>query len=263
MNVSRSSREKPFASLDEYSIKIVKEGNNYKIAETNNISQKEAFIYKNKIKMKNRNDANLNLIIALRGLPSYIFSKDDKANIDKIQVPRRRFGIMNFSYGGDMLAITTVDKNCYIGVISIDDSLTVQGQNSGQNEGSGQEETENGGDDGIMEKPIGKEIVSMDILKNSTVNFMAFSKDEKFLVVQYSNDSIGNCIRLYRVDGGNMVKYKFEEKFPLDKVNVVFSSFDEDILNFDIVSKSKKDSSVNDIIGKWQLDLKEFKAARM
>ncbi|MBV4419764.1 hypothetical protein KM800_10600 [Clostridium tyrobutyricum] len=262
MNVCRSSKEKSFASLDQYSIKIIKEGNNYKISETNNIIQREVFIYKNKIRLKNKNDANSNLVMSLRGLPNYIFSKDDKANIDKIQVPRRRFGMMNFSYNGNLLAITSVDTNTYIGIISIDDSLIVQGQSGGDQEsGGGNEDTSQSQDD--METSIGKEITSIDILKNSKVNFMGFSKDEKFLALQYSNDSVNSCIRVYEVDGGDMVKYKFEENFPMDKVNVTFSSFDEDVLNFDVTAKSKQDDSINDIIGKWQLDFKEFKAIRM
>lgn len=263
MNVSRSDIEKPFASLDEYSIKIVKENNNYKIEETNNVPQEEAFIYKSTIKMKTKDTADVNLVMTLKSIPSYVFSKDDKANIEKIAVPRQHIGFMNFSYGGNLLAITTYDKNCYIGVIKIDESLATQGQQSGGDDGGsdGGEGSENKED--MMKKPVGKEITSMDILKNASVDFIEFSKDEKLLAVQYKNANVGSCIRLYKVDGGDMVKYKFEEKFPLDKVNIVFSSFGEDILNFDVVAKDKKNSSISNIVGKWQLNLKDFKATRM
>ncbi|MBP2033952.1 hypothetical protein J2Z42_002665 [Clostridium algifaecis] len=263
INVSRSDTEKAFASLDEYSIKIIKENNNYKVEETNNVVQKEAFIYKSAIKMKTKDTADVNLVMALKAVPSYVFSKDDKANIEKVPVPRHNFGFMNFSYGGKLLAVTTYDKNCYIGVIKIDESLVTQGQESG----SGSDSQDTGGGETKnkeeLEKPIGKEITSMDILKDVNVNFLEFSKDEKFLAVQYKTKDIGGCIRLYKVDGGDMAKYKFEDNFPLDKVNVVFSSFDEDTLSFDVLAKDKKNNSLSNIVGKWQLNLKDFKAVRM
>lgn len=267
LNISRTNTNKPFASLDQYSLKVIKEGHEYKISEIKSIVQEEAFIYKNKIRMKSKDKADTKLIMSFRSFPGYVFSKDDKAKIDKLPVPRRNIGILNFSYEGDMLAVTTCDSNCYIGVINIDQSLAVQGGQDAQ--GQGNEGATGGGmedeseSDSIVEVPIGQEIVTLDLLKGGKVDFMEFSKDEKLLAVQYSNAQVDNCIRMYKVDGGDMIDYKFEEKFPLDKVSVVFSSFDDDILNFDVIAKKSQDMSLSNIIGKWQLDLKSFEAVRM
>ncbi|WP_446898073.1 hypothetical protein ACSVC9_14105 [Clostridium sp. LBM24168] len=267
LNVSRTHTNKPFASLDQYSMKVTKEGQEYKISEIKTIVQEEVFIYKNKIRMKSKEKANTNLVISFKSFPGYVFSKDDKASINKLSVPKSNVDIMNLSYEGDMLAVTTYNGNCYIGVINIDQSLAVQAGESGQDQGQNSTDNENMEDsnesNGIVEVPIGQEIITLDLLKDSKVNFVEFSKDEKFLAVQYSSAQVGNCIRMYRVDGGDMIDYKFEEKFPLDKVNVVFSSFDEDIVNFDVVAKKNQDPSLSNIIGKWQLDLKSFEAVRM
>lgn len=267
LNVSRTYINKPFASLDQYSIKVTKEGQEYKISEIKSIIQEEVFIYKNKIRMKSKDKANTDLVMSFKSFPGYVFSKDDKANINKQPVPRHNIGIMNLSYEGDELAITTYDKNCYIGIINIDQSLAVQGGENGQGQGqsNGDDASMEDGSDsnGILEIPIGQEIVTLDLLQDSKVDLVEFSKDEKFLAVQYSNAKVHNCIRMYRVDGGDMIDYKFEEKFPLDKVDVVFSSFDEDILNFDVIAKKDQDPSLSNIVGKWQMDLKNFETVRM
>ncbi|WP_207719466.1 hypothetical protein [Clostridium sp. cel8] len=264
IDVSRSYIDEPFASLDKYSIKVVKENNEYKISKIDNAVEQEAFVYKNKIRMKSKDSANTSMIISLKSFPNYVFAKNDEANLDKLPVPKYNLGIMNFSYDGSMLGVTTYDKNSYIGVIKIDQSMSVQGnmQDGGQGD-SGQDSQDSEGNQDVVEKPIGKEIVTLDFLKDSKVNFMEFSKDEKFLAVQYNNKDIGNCIRVYIIDDGDMIDYEFEEKFPMDKVDIDFSSFDDDVLNFDVVAKKNDDTSVSDIIGKWQLDLIKFKAVRM
>lgn len=266
MRVSRADLNKPFTTLDEYSIKVKKENNDYKIDETNNTVQKEAFIENNQIRMRSKNNVNANLVMDIKTMPNYAFSKDDKANIDKISVPKSKFGIINFSYSGDNLAVSTQDKDSYIGIIKIDESLAVQGKDEGgggEGNKSDQQGQQKEGAGKAKEKPIGKEIVTLDLLKDSSIEFMTFSSDEKFLAVQYSKPDIGHCIRVYKSDGGDLIEFKFEEKYPLDKVNIIFSSFDKEILNFDVIPKKEGDKSASDVIGKWKLNMKDFKAVKM
>lgn len=262
VKVARVDLSKSFAVLDEYSIKVIKEGNDYKIDKTSNIVDREAFIEGDKIKMRNKNDVKTNVVIDITNIPNYVFPKDDKANINKTAVPKNNFGIIDFSYTGDNMAIVTYNKDSYIGVIKIDESASVQSQDSDEQQGDSKDGGEGGKKDGI-EKTIGKNITSLDLLKDSKVEFVTFSQDEKFVMVQYTNANVGHCIRLYRVNSGDIADFKFEEKFPLDKVDVVFSSFDEDILNFDVISKNNSSESLSKLIGKWKLSLKDFKAVKM
>lgn len=268
VNVPRAYLDRPFTSLDRYTLKITKEKNEYKIVDIKNVVQQEAFVYKNKIRMKNKDSADTNMIVELKSLPNYVFSKEDKTKLDKIPVPKYNPYIINFSYEGSMLAITTYNVNSYIGIVKIDQTMATQGQmaqNGGSSDSQEGSSGDNGGSQNIVEKPIGKQLITLDLLKNSKVNLMEFSKDEKLLMVQYSSKNVENCIRVYKVDDGEMIDFKFEKKFPLDKVKILFSSFGQDTLNFDVVPKNKntEDESTARITGKWRMDLKDFKAERM
>lgn len=265
VRVSRSDLTSSYASLDEYSIRIGKEDNDYKIKETNNVIQKEVFGEGEQVRVKNKNNANTNLVVDMDGLPNYTFSKDDKRNVDKIKVPKTKFGIMNLGYSGESLAISSYDKDVFVGVIKMDESLAVQGgDNKDEEQKGGGKDKQNQGTGAMgKEKPIGKEITSIDILKNCKVEVINFSPEEKFITVQYAKSPSGRCIRVYKIDGGDIIPFKFEEKYPLDKVEVVFSSYDKESLNFDVVPKVEGDKSASDVIGKWQLSLKDFKAKKM
>lgn len=265
MRVARADIIKPFASLDEYSLKIKKEGADYKISETNDVIQKEAFIQNNQIRLRNKNNVNTNLVVDFGGIPNYVFPKDDKSNVDKITVPKNHYGIINFSYSGDSLAISTFDKDAYIAVVKLEEAMSVQGGDGGGGGDTEGGDKQKGGGAGAtaQEKPIGKEITSLDLLKNSKVEFLTFSPTEKFVAVQYIKPEIGHCIRVYKSDGGDLIPFKFEEKFPMNKVDVLFSSYDKESLNFDVVPKKADDKSVGDVTGKWQVSLRDFKAKKM
>jgi hypothetical protein len=264
IKVARSDLNNSFTSLDEYSMKIAKENNDYKIKETNNVVQKEAFTDGAQIRLKNKNNVNTNLVIDMDGIPTYTFPRDDKSNIDKIKVPKNKFGIINLAYSGESLAISSYDKDVFVGVVKIDETLAVQGEDKKDDQGKGGDsKAKESGDSKGKEKPIGKEVIALDILKDSKVQFSTFSPGEKFLTVQYIKPSSGKCIRVYKIDGGDMIPFKFEEKYPLDKVDVVFSSYDKENLNFDVIPKVEGDKSASAVIGKWQLSLKDFKAKKI
>lgn len=264
MRIARADITKPFASLDEYSVKIVKEGSDYKISETNNTVQKEGFIEGSQIRLRNKSNVNTNLIVDIDSIPNYTFSKNDKSNIDKIQVPKTKFSMINFSYGGENLAIATEDKDSYIAIVKIDESLAVQGKDDEDKGGKGSGAGAEGATTPAKEKPIGKEITSVDLLKDSKIEFMSFSPEEKYITVQYTTKpGVGHCLRVYKTEGGDLIPFRFEEKYPLDKVEVMFSSYDKETLNFDVVPKKSGDKSITDITGKWQLSLKDFKAKKM
>ncbi|SUY59123.1 putative phage head-tail adaptor [Clostridium sporogenes] len=177
---------------------------------------------------------------------------------------------MSLSYSENFIAISTYDKDSYIGIITIDESKAVQGgqdqeDQGGQGGAEGGETGQQGTDimEEIGEKPIGKEISSLDLLKGSKIDFMVFSPDEKFIAVQYETSDKTKNIRIYQADSANIIPFKMEDKFPLSKVNVTLSSFATDSVIFNVSSKEKNDKNIAEFIGKWQLDLKEFKVKKM
>lgn len=262
--------KEPYTSVEEYKIRVIKEENEYKIDEVNISMDKEAFTKKNRIRYRNKNNVKTELIIKPTTIPDYAYSTDDKANVEKLVVPKKNIGPMSLSYSENFIAISTYDKDSYIGIITIDESKAVQGgqdqeDQGGQGGAEGGETGQQGTDimEEIGEKPIGKEISSLDLLKGSKIDFMVFSPDEKFIAVQYETSDKTKNIRIYQADSANIIPFKMEDKFPLSKVNVTLSSFATDSVIFNVSSKEKNDKNIAEFIGKWQLDLKEFKVKKM
>ncbi|MGH4119005.1 hypothetical protein [Clostridium sp.] len=257
VRVTRTSMVSSQSCLDEYSIKIVKDGAEYKISEITSNPEKEAFVDGIGIRYRDKKNVKTNLIIDEAGLPKYAYSSEDAASLYKIIVPIKKFSSINFSYEGEKLAVSTYNKNSFIGIVNIDESLAVQGD-AADNSG-GASGVEGGGSGEVAkEKPIGKELIPVDLLLDCKVDFMTFSLNEKFLLVQYIKEDMGKCIRIYKVDNGDMIPVNFEKDYPIENVEIVFSSFGEDIMTYEVIPKSKLNSSEIDIVGKWKLDLKTF-----
>lgn len=254
VRVTRTSMVSSLSCLDEYSIKIVKDGAEYKISEIISSPEKEAFLEGKGIRFRDKKNIKTNLIIDGAGLPKYAYSSDDAAHLYKITVPMK-FSSINFSYEGEKLAVSTYNKNSFLGIINIDQSLAVQGDAASQSA----DDSQGGGSEVIAkEMPIGKELIPLDLLMDSKVEFMTFSLDEKFLLVQYTKENVGRNIRVYKVDNEDIIPVNFEKDYPSEHVEIVFSSFGEDIMTYEVIPKSKLDNSEIEIIGKWKLDLKTF-----
>ncbi len=264
IKVSRSVKDIASAALDTYNIKIVKEKDEYKIKDISATTEKEAFQEGQTIRMRQKNNIKTNLVIDQSGIPHYTFSKNDKARVSKLQIPKDKFGNINFSYSGDKLAFTTYDKNSYAAIIKIDESLAVQGQNGGM--GGGGAGTQGGGQPtqtGPREKPIGKEIVSLDILKDTMIHQIYFSQDEKFVVIQFEDINKNLGIKIYNVDSGELIPANLEDQFPLNKYNIIFYSFDTDVINFEIRQKGESEKNSANQLGIWQISLKDFKMKKL
>lgn len=259
VRVTRTSMTKAMSSLDEYTIKVVKDGAEYRISEVTSEPQKEGFTEGIGIRLRDKKDVKTNLIIDKGGLPKYVYSRDDAAKLYKMVVPLKEFNSINFSYEGEKIAISTYNKNSFIGIVNIDESLAVQAQPGAGGEGAQQGEGAGAGSQvRAKEKPIGKELIVADLLMDCKVEFMTFSLDEKFLVVQYTKENAGRYIRLYKTEDGDMIPVNFEKDYPIDKVQVVFSSFGKDVMTYEVIPKANVNNSETDIIGKWKLDLKNF-----
>lgn len=263
VRVARGAADSPNSTLDEYTIKVKKQDKDYKIDEIKSNTEKEAFYQNGTLRMRSKDNTNTNLLIKMNGLPQYTFSKDDKANAFKMVVPRNNFGVTSFSYDGDSLAISSTSKDAYVCIVKIDETMATEAGDQSQGGGQGGGQGEQGQGTLIQEKPITKKVTSIDYLKDSSIQFMTFSQDNKLVLIQYSKTGVGRCIRVYKADSGELIPTKFEELYPLDKVEVVYSSFDKDVLNYEVLPKSSTDQSVGNYIGKWQLSLKDFKSKKV
>ncbi|MFL0269154.1 hypothetical protein [Candidatus Clostridium radicumherbarum] len=268
VKVTRMNLTKPVATLDDCSIKVIMEGSDYKIGEVKNEAEKEAFLENYTLRLRSKDNLKTNLLIDSSSFPQYVFSKDDKGNLTKLPVPRSSYSVMNFGYGGEKIAISTFDKDSFLGLIKIDESMTTQGGSTGGASDQSQGDQGKGGGAGGgtaigREKPIGKQMAALDLIKDSKIEFMTFSNGEKFILAQYNKTNAGRCIRVYNTDSGDLIKVNFENEYSYGKVEIVFSSFDKDVLNYDVIQRDMKDKSAAEQAGKYQLDLKGFKIKRL
>ncbi|MBU5486292.1 hypothetical protein KQI86_18445 [Clostridium sp. MSJ-11] len=269
IRVTKMNNNRPYTSLEEVTIKIAKEDTDYKIQDINSAMEREAFERDGNLRIRTKNNVDNNLLIDDSGMPNYEFSKEDKGKTNKIVVPKNNYGPMIFSYNGDSIVITTYDKDSYIGLVKIDESMTVQGgsaQDQGEAEGQGAQEggaqQQNQQKNRAKEKPMGKNIKSLDLLKDSKVEYVAFSQNEKYVIAQYKKAE-GRSIRVYTSETGDMIPYNFEKYYPMNKVDVVFTSFDKDLLNYEVIPRVSSDKSIGELLGRWQLDLKEYKVKKV
>lgn len=263
----RVNIKEPNTSLDEYTIKVIKEGEEYKISDIVFMTDREAFLENGKIRIRIKDNVKTNLLIDKSGVPLYAFPQDDKAKINKLLVPKQNFGALCFSYTGNSVGLVTKDdSDSFVSIVNIDETLAVQGENGGGAGGAGGGGSQGDGglqiDMGEKETPIGKEVVSVDLLKNCMVDFMVFTNDEKYLIVQYTQKDVGKNVRVYKTDSGDIIDIKFEDIYPLDKVDVKFSSTDKDSIIYEVVSKDEENMD-NEYIGKWKLNLEEMKTEKL
>lgn len=262
IRVCRMNLNKAQSSLDEYSIKVIKEEEEYKIDEVQNEVKNESYSLINQIRIKSKNNVSNNLLIDDYGLPQYAFSKDDKADVEKVLVPKGNYGVMNFDYEGNSIAITLNNKNSFLGIVNIDESVAVQGGND--NSGNGGAQSSGGSSDiNAKEKPVGKDITTIDLIKDAKIDYMIFSPSEKFIMAEYTKLNRGKCIRVYYNDSGNMIPYKFEDKYSLDKFDILFSSFDKNILFYEVIAKGKISKEDESLLGKWKMDLDVFEPIKL
>lgn len=271
VKIVRGAPDKVISILDNYHIKIELVDNEYRITEISTEPEKEVFLEGEGIRLKDQNSVSSNLVVDMAGIPFYAYPKNDAAMINKAPVPKKSFGMIILGYDGEKIAITTKDENnTYIAIVKIDETGTAQSSNGGSTGGSGSSESGGGGGGKaggsntiIKESPMGKEIASLDILQKATIENLAFSLEEKVIMAQFKIDGKNTTMRVYDVESGDIVDFKFEEKFPPDKVDVIFSSFDKEVLNFEVREKEGSDKDASELSGKWQLDLKKFQVRKL
>lgn len=259
--ISRVSNVDSRANLDTYNIKVIKEDTDeYKISDINVITEKEAFYEDDEIRIRNKDNVKTNLLIDKAGIPQYGFSKNDKGNMVKISVPKTNFGTIAFSFSGDRIAITTYDKDSFVSIVKLDDSLMVQGESSSEQTDGGNGGNKDSNKVKVREIPVGKEILSLDILKDTMVKNLCFSLDEKYFMTQYEVKDKGTGVRVYNVDKGNLLDIDLEKEFPIEEFNVTFYSFDKDGMIFDVSAKESKDREKQ---GRWKIEFKDMKLIKM
>lgn len=267
-NVTKSNMTKPESQIIKYRFRVIKDGIDYKIDEIKVMPFREAFQSFGEIRLRKEDEADTLLVVDMEGIPISVHPQDDSGKFGSKIIPKGKFGAITLDYSGKSLAISTTGGDTYICILNIDDSTETQGGNGKQGDdgeegssGAGDKQNLSQGQKTIREKSIAKKLISCDIMENTTLENMVFSKDEDLLAVQFKKEG-NRLIRVYNTNSGELIDFKFEEEYPINKVNIAFAGFDEETMKYTVTAKEGADD-VSQYVGYWELDLEKFKAARV
>lgn len=273
VKVSEINSNVPYASLKTETFKVIKEDNSYRIKGIDTQNEKELFvsgINNDQIRLRTKNNVKTNLVTNFDGMPKYYYSQNDKTKNEKIPISMDEFGLVGLSYDGNSGFITTKGKNPYIEIVNFDESMATQGGTSGTSgqgqgggtsgagTGSGGGSTEN---DIVPEKPIGKEIVSLDVIPNAIIKNSIYSLNNRYLVIQYSKNNSGNTLKMYKCKDGDDIPFDFEKNYPIDKVDLTIINFVKSGFIYRVTPRAAyvNDKSLKNIVGTWEIDTDKFK----
>lgn len=249
-NVIRNVEDSSRSDLDNYTIKVIRENEDYKIDEVKAMSQKQAFVKNDSLRLIGENGGDSDLVMSLKNMFKDIYLKENKLMLYKEQVTADRFGPISLGYKGQRIAISTIGENKTLIAIAYTDE-------NDKEKGSASIDIEvSGGDiDGILDKPIAKRVITLDMLENITIESLVFTKEEEYLIVEYLNDKSNNRINIYDTSNGDLVPIKFDLMFPSEKYSITLKDFDEDECIINVEGKGNDIRS--ELLGQYKLNIKD------
>lgn len=257
--VCKNSEENAVSILERHDINVEKHNGEYKIKSIKISKEEESFKEGENLRIRQKNNVKTNLLIDKSGLPQYVYPKDDKEKIKETQIsPQSEFALSSFNYSGEKIAVSSEDKDAFISIIKLEEDLKVQGKADSMDKNKNGDNS-NDNKNNVREIPIGKEIIPLDIIRDSKVELLIFSKDEKFLAVQSKDSEGATRVRCYNSDSGDIVLEDLDEEFPYDKYNLFFEGFDESNLYLSAREKSYDDLENKVLPISVKINLKDFK----
>lgn len=252
-NVIRDSSVEPKSDLESYTIKVNRNGDNYIIGEIKAESQRELYIKNNSLRIIGEKGGRSSLVISLSNIPKDTYLRSNEIMLYKERVPNNNFGKVVLGFTGEKIAISTIDdKNSFICIAYIDETLMKGGVDVVSQDTESQNSSLNQVQE-ILEKPVTSKVVAVDLLNNSKIEDFIFSKEDDNLAVNYKNENGVNRLNIYKAGDGEKLDTKFEEIFNKDIYNIKAQYFDESKIMFDVY---KSDSSTDEIVGKYSMNLK-------
>lgn len=169
-------------------------------------------------------------------------------------MPNNNFGKVVLGFTGKKVAISTIDdKNSYICIAYIDDTLMNGGTDVVDLNSDSQSSQIGGEIQDAFEKPVASKVISVDLINNSEIDDFIFSKEDDNLAVNFRDQNGLSRLNIYKAEDGKAVDTKFNEIFKPEIYNIKAQYFDDDKVIFDVF---KSDSTTDETTGKYSLDLK-------
>ena len=272
--VVKSSPNNPNGSLDNYAVKIDKsESGEYQIDDVQSSTELEVYSQDSFLRVKYRDDVRGYLLMRLSNFPREIYPKINKAPIYKENINPKEFGVSSIAYEGKKVAVTGKDGDkTILGILEVDEEEKKKasgevGDSSGVGAGGGSGAgggTSSGAETaGMLETPIGKKFVTLDIYTDKKVDSMIFGKDEENIIVQHSDKSGRKGINIYKANSGDAVDIKFDENFPKNMYNLIVKNGND----YKLYSKVEPIDGVKgvrqDVLGEYSVGLKDSKIEKL
>ncbi|MGL4571501.1 MAG: hypothetical protein ACRCVJ_10580 [Clostridium sp.] len=266
-NVVRMNEQDKGTNLDKYILKIEKNGDDYKVSDVGSENSKQIYYNGDEIRSITKGAGDSELILRIKDLPLEIYPKEEKVPIQKVKVPKDKFGVMSIDFKGSEIAVTTTNgKDTFIGTAMVEEAQQTMAQMSSDDRMA--QDGKKGVDENtlrkILEKPVAQKILGYDILKDCTVKKMLFTEEGSELIVQYTkgnNPNIG--LKIYKNPDGEPLKIDFEKLFPMDKYDVNFKGGSQSKLIITVNTSSKNKDIYQDILGDYVIDLIEEEVFKM
>ena len=251
-NVIRDSNIEPKSDLEEYIIKVNRNDDNYIISDIKSKSQRELYIKNNAIRIIGEKGGKSSLVISLNNIPKDTYLRENKIMLYKEKVPNNSFGRVVLGFTGKKIAISAIDdKNSYICIAYIDDTLMKSGTDTGDLNNNSSVALSEGLQE-ALEKPVTSKVVSVDLLNNCKIDDFIFSKEDDNLAVNYKNEKGLNRLNIYKAEDGEAINTKFKDIFNEYIYNIKAEYFVDNKVIFDVF---KSDQSIDEMTGKYSLDL--------
>ena len=230
-NVIRTSSVEPKSDLETYTIKVEKINDQYLITSVKAQSKKELYVKNKSLRIVEEEKGNSSLVVNLDSLPKDTYLSNNKIMLYKQKVPTDKFGKVALSFSGKKVAISTTDGSSnYICVVDIEDSAQAMAENDASSSNvSGSNNIEDLEE--LLAKPIATKVVSIDLLKDITINNYIFSSKENTLAVNYSQNE-KKQFNLYNAEEGEMIGDNIKEMFDNSKYELEAVSFEGDEIKF-------------------------------
>ena len=259
-NTIRLNNKNKGADLDQYTVKVEKSGKEYKIADVQSENLRQIYQKDTELRGVNKGTGDSDLILRLKDLPLELY---DKVPLQKVTVPKDKFGVVSMDFNGGTIALSTNNgKDSFIGIAMIEDAKQTVASTGNMLAQDDNQQLDENKLRKIIEKPIAQNIVGYDILKDCIIQKMMFTEEGSELIVQYTKGK-NMGLKIYKNPDGEPLKIDFEKLFPIDKYEVTYKGGSQSKLIITVNSPNGTKGIYQDAIGDYAIDLNEEELSKL
>lgn len=236
-DVIRSKSDSIRCDRDTFTIKVIQDGDNYKITEVKATNKNQVYSEQDKLRFVGEEGGDSQLIVDINNLHIDVYPKVKGTMIEKAKVPHDKFGVASISYGGKKVALTTTNgEDNFICVVDIDEGLVAQAEEGGA---SGEGNAAKNPKSEATEKSIAKKIIPLDVLKVEKIEKLVFSSSEQSIAVEYKENGKSR-VKIYSAESGDLIDVGLDEKFSPDNYSIYLMGIDKKMIKIKVTETNNE-----------------------